>query len=423
MGYGNLALSALDVGMTAKEAVAIAKLPVMRGLAGSLSAEKLTDLMRGIKAGAQGRMSEGLAAIRKLKGKITPEAEQSLMQMMRQAGSGGNMAHMADGRKVERSSLFDFMTQQLNRLGDHLGVNQMMDWVSKGVKDIGRKLPGPQQEYAPAGGPMGALEDAVDPKQPMQSKGNAGGTATAKKKLKDMTPAERLADAQSKYGRLTNWDTVEPLIGTAVNSSTKLPAGYRLFQKPGRGKQLFILRENVEDASVVPLMIENGKIQAGKTRLSRGLDVMKKNLKAVGIDTPKGYQLNHLVPDAVAQSDPMVVEMLKRNIYDVDHAGNLLPMPGEVRGAHPDLTGHYGSHGNYNELVKQRLRQESRNLTRKYGSLDKVPDNELKEAVKGVEDIMRGDIIKRDPRIPTRYDPETGTRVLSEGLSDSDFVV
>jgi A nuclease family of the HNH/ENDO VII superfamily with conserved AHH len=149
---------------------------------------------------------------------------------------------------------------------------------------------------------------------------------------------------------------------------------------------------------------------------------MEAALKAVGIDTPKGYQLNHLVPDAVAQSDPMVVEMLKRNIYDVDHAGNLLPMPGEVRGSHPDLIGHLGSHGNYNDLVQRRLRQESRNLARKYGSLDKVPDNELKEAVKGVEDTMREDIIKRSPQIPTRYDLETGTRVLSEGISDPDFV-
>jgi hypothetical protein len=35
MGYGNLELSALDVGLTAKEAVALSKLPVMRGLAGS----------------------------------------------------------------------------------------------------------------------------------------------------------------------------------------------------------------------------------------------------------------------------------------------------------------------------------------------------------------------------------------------------
>ncbi len=248
-------------------------------------------------------------------------------------------------------------------------------------------------------------------------------TAKAKaKKPKDMTPIERLAYSQDKYGQVKNWDEVEPLIGTAVTQQTKLPAGYRLFQKPGRSKQLFILRENVEDASVVPLMIENGKIQAGKTRLSRGLDVMKKSLKAVGIDTPKGYQLNHLVPDAVAQSDPMVVEMLKRNIYDVDHAGNLLPMPGEVRGAHPDLIGHLGSHDNYNRLVSRELKLRKDDLIEEYGSLSKVPDKQLENAVKKVENMMRENIIKRSPEIPTRYDPKTGTKVLSEGISDPDFV-
>jgi hypothetical protein len=97
-------------------------------------------------------------------------------------------------------------------------------------------------------------------------------------------------------------------------------------------------------------------------------------------------------------------------------------MPGKVRTEYPDLIGHFGPHDNYNELVKEELKREKTLLVKKYGSLDKVPDNELKEAVKGIEDTMREDIMKRSPEIPTRYDPETKTRVLSEGLSDPDFV-
>jgi hypothetical protein len=262
--------------------------------------------------------------------------------------------------------------------------------------------------------------DAVATKTSARASGKVK-KASVQKKPTDMTPVERLAYSQDKYGQVKNWDEVEPLIGTAVNQNTQLPAGYRLFQKPGN-KQLFILRETADDGSFVPLMIEKGKIQAGKTRLSRGRKVMENALKAIGVDTPKGWQLNHLVPDAVAQSDPLMVEMLKRNIYDVDHAGNLLPMPGEVRGAHPDLIGHLGSHGNYNGLVERQLRREKTILVKKYGSLSKVPDSELKEAVKGIEDTMREDIIKRSPDIPTRYDPATKTRVLSEGISDPDFV-
>ncbi len=245
--------------------------------------------------------------------------------------------------------------------------------------------------------------------------------ANGQKKLKDMTPAERLAYSQDKYGQVRNWDQVEPLIGQTINQQTKLPSGYRLLQKPG-SQQLFILRENVDDASFVPLMIEKGKIQAGRTRLSS--DAMRANLKAVGINVPDGWQVNHLVPDAVAQSDPMMIEMLKRNIYDVDHVGNLLPMPGkaEMRKANADLIGHQGSHENFNNLVREQLRQRRTILIREHGSLSKVPDNELKESVKGIEDAMREEIINRSSDIPTRYDPETGTRVLSEGLSDPDFV-
>jgi A nuclease family of the HNH/ENDO VII superfamily with conserved AHH len=415
MGYGNLALSALDVGLTAKEAVAISKLPVMRGLAGSLSAEKLTDLMRGIKAGAQGRMSEGLAAIRKLKGKILPQAEQELTQMMRDAGSGGNIAHMADGRKVERSSLFEFMTQRLEGLGERLGMNQMADWVNRKVDGLLRPFEGPQVEYV--GGPQGALDHAVDPKQPMQMKGNAGGTATAKKKLKDMTPAERLADAQGKYGQIQNWDQVKSLVGQSVTQNMQLPPGYIFYEKPANffGKRpLFILRENADDSSFVPLMIEKGKIQAGKTRLSRDLDVMKANLKGVGVTVPKDWQVNHLIPDEIAQSNPLMIEALKRDLFDVDRASNLLPMPGktDVREANPNLIGHEGSHANYSQLVDLDLRTRFRTLQRRFGN-NNIPDAEIKKAIESSENSMRRKILNRDSGIPVREDINTGTEVLS----------
>jgi hypothetical protein len=172
------------------------------------------------------------------------------------------------------------------------------------------------------------------------------------KKLKDMTPVERLAYSQDKYGQVKNWDEVEPLMGKAVNPNIQLPPGYVFYEKPPNfyGKrELFILRESGADTAHVPLMIENGKIQAGTTRLSRGQAAMDQNLGAVGVKVPKGYQRNHLIPDEIAQSNPLMVEMLKRDIYDVDRASNLLAMPGDaaVRKASPNLMGHQGSHGDY----------------------------------------------------------------------------
>jgi A nuclease family of the HNH/ENDO VII superfamily with conserved AHH len=269
--------------------------------------------------------------------------------------------------------------------------------------------------------PLGRVADGLE--ETTTARASAKAARSGQKKLKDMTPAERLAYSQDKYGQARNWDQVEPLMGQAINQQTKLPTGYRLLQKPA-SKQLFILRETADDASFVPLMIENGKIQAGKTRLSRGLDVMKKNLKGVGVDVPQDWQVNHLVPDAVAQSDPLMVEMLKRNLYDVDHAGNLLPMPGkaDIREANPNLIGHQGSHENFNRVAQQRLKDETTALVEEYGNLSKVPDSELKQAVERAENSMRKGIVNRSPDIPTRYDPVTKTRVLSEGLSEPDFV-
>jgi A nuclease family of the HNH/ENDO VII superfamily with conserved AHH len=170
-------------------------------------------------------------------------------------------------------------------------------------------------------------------------------------------------------------------------------------------------------------MIEKGKIQSGTERLSRGRKVMEANLKGAGGKVPKDWQVNHLIPDEIAQRNPLMIEALKRDLFNVDRASNLLPMPGKARAEYPDLIGHFGSHGNYNNLVKGELRREKTILIEKYGSLGKVPDNELKETVKGIEDAMREEIINRSSDIPTRYDPETKTRVLSEGISDPDFVV
>ena len=302
--------------------------------------------------------------------------------------------------------------------------SQVMGWVKQGPAGIEKtrawlaSVKGVTQEMA---------DRAMDAISPVEVAGVGRVSRSEMRGTAEGTTEEAVQKARAgeqrklKYSQVKNWNEIEPLLGQAVNRETKLPAGYTLYEKPG-SKQLFILRDTADDGSVVPLMIENGKIQAGKTRLSRGRKVMEDALKAIGIDTPKGYQLNHLVPDAVAQSDPMIVEMLKRNIYDVDHAGNLLPMPSEVRGEHPDLIGHLGSHGRYNELVTEQLRVQERLLAKKYGSLDKVPDNEFKQAVQRVETRMRKGIMNSSPDIPTRYDPATKTRVLSEGLTDLDFV-
>jgi A nuclease family of the HNH/ENDO VII superfamily with conserved AHH len=247
-----------------------------------------------------------------------------------------------------------------------------------------------------------------------------------KKKPNEMTPAERYVDAAQKYDKVSNWKEVEGLIGQSVNKNMQLPPGYIFYEKPPNfyGKRdLFILRETADGGKFVPLKIEKGKIQAGTTRLSR--NVMKANLKTEGIAVPEDWQINHLIPDEIAQSNPLMLEMLKRDIFDVDHVKNLLPMPGQagVRKANPTLMGHQGPHGNYSSLINSELDLERRSFIRKYGSLDKVPDSELKNAIETIENSARKRILKNDPSIPTHTDPKTGTKVISDADLDNQNLV
>jgi hypothetical protein len=271
--------------------------------------------------------------------------------------------------------------------------------------------------------PLGQAADKLETTVAARASGKA-----KPPKDKDLTPAERLAKAKKNYRQTSNWNEIEPLIGKAVNKSTQLPPGYTFYEKPPNffGKrELFILRENGADAAHVPLMIDEGKIQAGTSRLSRGRKAMDQNLTAAGVKVPKGYQRNHLIPDEVAQSNPLMVEMLKRDIYDVDRASNLLPMPGDaaVRKANPSLMGHQGSHGNYNRLVNDELNRVKTDLVQEYGSLNKVPDTELKSAIETVENRARKRILRNDSSIPTRIDPNTGTKVISDAdLGDQELV-
>jgi hypothetical protein len=288
-------------------------------------------------------------------------------------------------------------------------------------------ISGRGSQLQPAVVPGGALDEA-NVNRPLQSTGTGGGNT--QKKLKDMTPAERATLYQQRYGNAANWAQIQPLLDQPITRNTQLPPGYFFYEKPSkRGpRTLFILRDTTDDGNFVPLFIDGGVLRAGKERLSRGSDVMKRNLRAAGVAKPRDWQINHLIPDAVAQSDPMMIELLRRDAYDVDDAVNLLPMPGEAaaRQANPNLLGHMGSHGNYNQLVRRELFEERRRLIRRYGSLDRVPTRELQEAAERVQSNMRQGIINRDPNIPTRYDQNTGTRVLSEGIPDpenTDFTV
>jgi hypothetical protein len=339
MGYANVGLAGLDVGL---EVGAVQKLA---GLTGKLAS-----------AGVQ----------------VSRQQWSQAMEWVKQGPAG-----------IEKAKAFLGSIKGLSKEKAAEAIQLIKNGFSPEVETVG--VPGQSAVKT-------TEENVKDAKAALQAKTKGGGSATAKKKLKDMTPVERFADAESKYGQIQNWDQVKSLVGQSVTPNMQLPPGYIFYEKPANffGKRsLFILRENANDASFVPLMIEKGKIQAGKVRLSRDLDVMKANLKGVGVTVPKDWQVNHLIPDEIAQSNPLMIEALKRDLFDVDRASNLLPMPGEadVRKANPNLIDHEGSHGKYSNIVDDQLTNRYEILKQRFGN--NIPDSEIKKTLESVENLMR----------------------------------
>jgi A nuclease family of the HNH/ENDO VII superfamily with conserved AHH len=147
------------------------------------------------------------------------------------------------------------------------------------------------------------------------------------------------------------------------------------------------------------------------------------NLNNIGVIVPKGWQRNHLIPDEVTRSNQLMIEARRRNLYDLDRASNILPMPSTAksRKANPQLIGHQGSHNNYSNLINYNLERARLILIRKYGSLDHVPDPLLNYVIRMVENNARSRILNNN--VPIRFDLKTRTKVLSDAdLVDRNLV-
>jgi hypothetical protein len=129
LGYGNILLAGLDAGLSSDDIEALSQLPILQGLAGFLSASDLKCLMRGLKAGREGQMTAGLAAIRPLQKKL-PDVYEDLTWLMRQAGKGGDIVYNAEGKSFQRSRPMAFIVDRLGLLQDRLGLGKILKWVS-----------------------------------------------------------------------------------------------------------------------------------------------------------------------------------------------------------------------------------------------------------------------------------------------------
>jgi A nuclease family of the HNH/ENDO VII superfamily with conserved AHH len=133
-----------------------------------------------------------------------------------------------------------------------------------------------------------------------------------------------------------------------------------------------------------------------------------------------GNQLHHLTPDAVVQRNDLTKELMRRSKnYTLDRGTNILDMPT----LHNPKTGeivHLGSHDEFNKYAERLLDQKVERLTGDGAiPLDKVNINDIDKAVRQVEDTLREQIKNRTLPESVLKELEGGGFKISESIQDS----
>ncbi len=200
--------------------------------------------------------------------------------------------------------------------------------------------------------------------------------------------------------------TKDKWIGKKWKPGDDLPEGYVALKDGGirRGP-------GFREKNFVPLEVKDGKLAVGTggERISNP-SVMNRNYKsAVGqelraknpgwteakleaelIKEVEKNSVHHLIPDNVVQDHPLTQAATKAG-YSLDNAGNLkgLPKTKVLTDIEAGEMGHWTSHPQYDRLVKDELDTVQKALEKEFKSLDKVPQQRLLDALKGVEDKLR----------------------------------
>jgi A nuclease family of the HNH/ENDO VII superfamily with conserved AHH len=144
----------------------------------------------------------------------------------------------------------------------------------------------------------------------------------------------------------------------------------------------------------------------------------RKNFKEAYGSIPEGSQIHHLTPRAVYNENPLSQEWTRRGITGLNDPENLEALP-QTKDAYEksDIkVQHSGSHKNWNDHVTEVLTAEQEELKLEYGSLNKVPDNVMKQTKDKVMQQLREDLRNIDRGLEDGWIKrnDDGTYKLSE---------
>jgi Domain of unknown function (DUF4157)/A nuclease family of the HNH/ENDO VII superfamily with conserved AHH len=173
------------------------------------------------------------------------------------------------------------------------------------------------------------------------------------------------------------------------------PPGYTTFERDG---STFLRRTTADETRFARLTVDSeGFVRFGRAESAR-LSSPAKMVKALR-DIPEGFQRHHIVPDEIVRKNPLFQEARTRGVppYDLDAAENLIGLPNSAKAADAagaaELPLHSGSHPTYSRLANDEANAALNDLIELYGSVDKIPGEQLTSAARNVEAAMRDEIL------------------------------
>ncbi len=285
------------------------------------------------------------------------------------------------------------------------------DDVGRGLNNAANAMTGTPRQPALAGALVGGGSATVAPRAAAGLAGagrTAAATTGAAARLIFWT--NRLKMLEPIYGKFANWASLKSGFIGKVASEATLPPGYRYAVVDGV-KYAYL---EAADATKVPLL-KTSRISRGEWDVPKSLSSSPyriadgaryaANYGAKILQT--GSQIHHLLADNLWRRTPMLQEILRRGIANMDLKPNLIELgetAADVTRARaidprfPEIP-HLGEHPLFDQIADGILSDFVRNATRTYRQIDilKFTDQQLLDTLKRAQDeILR--LLRDEPR-------------------------
>jgi hypothetical protein len=222
-----------------------------------------------------------------------------------------------------------------------------------------------------------------------------------------------------KYDR-TLWNTVQEAPAGMMTNPNDPSLGSNALNRPGQGSTLKVPTSTAHPAgegqqkqqpvgdgfsnTVNPELVKpqggfptNQKVD-GVTNVFDYTTDYRKNYELANGPIPAGSQIHHITPRAVFNASGLAQEWVQRGMTKLDYPENLQALP-QTQDAYDKSSikiQHSGSHAKWNAHAADVFDRAKTRLEGQYGSLNKVPDDVMKQTKDDVMQQLREDLLDKD---------------------------